>query len=107
MPTDFRAGKRGIRVEAVPEHGMAMIWDADVPIWAGSQSVGARDGELKTCRRMAAPAYEIIIFACRGTSVRDYDHLKAALDRLQSTTVMTSIGKPTEQYSLDDAETVR
>jgi plasmid replication initiation protein len=31
---------------------------------------------------MAARAYEIIIFACRGTSVRDYDRLKAALDRL-------------------------
>jgi hypothetical protein len=29
---DFRAGKVAIRVEAVPEHGMATIWDADVLI---------------------------------------------------------------------------
>jgi plasmid replication initiation protein len=29
--------------------------------------------------------------------VRDYDRLKAALDRLQSTTVMTSIRQPTER----------
>jgi hypothetical protein len=28
-----------IRVEAVPEHGMATIWDADVLIWAASQIV--------------------------------------------------------------------
>ena len=27
-----------IRVEAVPEHGMATIWDADVLIWAASRS---------------------------------------------------------------------
>ena len=35
-PIDFRAGPISIRVEAVPEHGMATIWDADVLIWAAS-----------------------------------------------------------------------
>ena len=35
VPIDIRAGKITIRVEAVPEHGMATIWDADVLIWAG------------------------------------------------------------------------
>jgi plasmid replication initiation protein len=39
MPIDFRAGAISIRVEAVPEHGMATIWDADVLIWAASQIV--------------------------------------------------------------------
>ena len=91
VPIDFRAGKIAIRVEAVPEHGMATIWDADVLIWAASQIVEARDGGLKTSRLMAATPYEILTFVGRGTSVRDYDRLKAALDRLQSTTVMTSI----------------
>jgi plasmid replication initiation protein len=90
-PIDFRAGKVAIRVEAVPEHGMATIWDADVLIWAASQIVEARDSGLKTSRLMAATPYEILTFVGRGTSVRDYDRLKAALDRLQSTTVMTSI----------------
>jgi plasmid replication initiation protein len=32
VPIDFRAGTIAIRVEAVPEHGMATIWDADVLI---------------------------------------------------------------------------
>jgi plasmid replication initiation protein/predicted DNA-binding transcriptional regulator AlpA len=96
-PIDFRAGTIIIRVEAVPEHGMATIWDADVLIWAASQIVEARDAGLKTSRLMAATPYEILTFVGRGTSVRDYDRLKAALDRLQSTTVMTSIRQPTER----------
>src|SRR5580704_12151202 len=91
IPIDFRAGKISIRVEAVPEHGMATIWDADVLIWAASQIVEARDTGLKTSRLMAATPYEILTFVGRGTSARDYDRLKAGLDRLQSTTVLTSI----------------
>ena len=98
VPNDFRAGKIAIRVEAVPEHGMATIWDADVLIWAASQIVEARDAGLKTSRLMAATPYEILTFVGRGTSARDYDRLKAALDRLQSTTVMTSIRQPTERW---------
>src|SRR3984893_4678653 len=97
VPIDFRAGKIAIRVDAVPEHGMATIWDADVLIWAASQIVEARDAGLKTSRLMAATPYEILTFVGRGTSARDYDRLKAALDRLQSTTVMTSIRQPTER----------
>jgi plasmid replication initiation protein len=31
-PIDYRMNDMTIRVEAVPEHGMATIWDADVPI---------------------------------------------------------------------------
>lgn len=97
VPIDFRAGTITIRVEAVPEHGMATIWDADVLIWAASQIMEARDAGLKTSRLMAATPYEILTFVGRGTSVRDYDRLKAAFDRLQSTTVLTSIRQPTER----------
>jgi plasmid replication initiation protein len=86
VPIDFRAGAIAIRVEAVPEHGMATIWDADVLIWAASQIVEARDAGLKTSRLMAATPYEILTFVGRGTGARDYDRLKAGLDRLQSTT---------------------
>jgi plasmid replication initiation protein len=80
-----------IRVESVPDHGMATIWDADILIWAASQIVEARDAGLRTSRLMAATPYEILRFIGRGTSLRDYQRLKAALDRLQSTTVCTSI----------------
>ncbi len=95
-PIDFIAGKVAIRVEAVPDHGMATIWDADILIWAASQIVEARDAGLRTSRLMAATPYEILRFIGRGTSLRDYQRLKAALDRLQSTTVSTTIRQPLE-----------
>ncbi|HWL46783.1 MAG TPA: replication initiator protein A [Sphingomonadaceae bacterium] len=90
-PIDFRMGQTWISVEAVPEHGMATIWDADVLIWAASQIVAARDAGLPTSRLMATTPHEILTFTGRGTGNDHYDRLKAALDRLQTTTVATSI----------------
>ena len=71
-PIDFAAGNVTIRVEAVPDHGMATIWDADILIWAASQIVEARDTGLRTSRLMAATPYEILTYVGRGTSLRDY-----------------------------------
>ena len=82
---------------ATAEHGMATIWDADVLIWAASQLVEARDKGLRTSRLMAATPHEILTFIGRRTSVRDYQRLKSALDRLQSTTVATTLRQPAEQ----------
>jgi plasmid replication initiation protein len=93
-PIDFAMGGVEIRVEAVPDHGMATIWDADILIWAASQIVEARDAGLRTSRLMAATPYEILSFIGRGTSVRDYQRLRAALDRLQSTTICTTLRQP-------------
>ncbi len=83
-----------LTVEGVPEHGIATIWDADVLIWAASHIVQARDQGLRTSRLMAATPHEILTFVQRGTGFKDYLMLKAALDRLQSTTVATSIRQP-------------
>src|SRR5487761_1475505 len=69
-PIDYRMNDIAIRVEAVPEHGMATIWDADVLIWVASQIVQARDSGLRTSRLMAATPYEILRFIGRGTSAR-------------------------------------
>src|SRR5947207_1997939 len=90
-PIDFRAGGVALHVEATIEHGLATIWDADVLIWAASQIVEARDAGVGTSRLIRATPYQILTFIGRGTSVRDYVRLKAALDRLQSTTIATSI----------------
>src|SRR5690242_385900 len=97
VPIDFHVGGIRIRVEGVPEHGLATIWDADVLIWAASQIVEARDAGLRTSRLMAATPHEILTFIGRGTSMRDYHRLKAALDRLQSTTVATSLRQVSER----------
>lgn len=90
-PIDFRMGATWISVEAVPEHGMATIWDADILIWAASQIVEARDAGRPTSRLMATTPHAILTYIGRGTSRDNYDRLKAAFDRLQSTTVATSI----------------
>jgi plasmid replication initiation protein len=91
VPIHFRAGKLAIDVEATNQFGMATIWDADVLIWAASQLVEARDRGLPTSRLMVVTPYEILTFGRRGTSARAYQRLRAALDRLQSTSIATSI----------------
>jgi plasmid replication initiation protein len=96
-PIDFKMGDISIKVEASAEHGMATIWDADMLIWAASQIVQARDRGLRTSRLMAATPHEILTFVGRGVGARDYHRLKAALDRLQSTSVSTSIRQPSER----------
>lgn len=91
VPIDFQAGGITIRVEGTAEHGIATIWDADILIWATSQIVDARDAGMRTSRLIAATPYEILGFIQRSRSAHDYLRLRAALDRLQSTSVATSI----------------
>lgn len=94
-PIDFRSGGVTVRVEGTAEHGIATIWDADVLIWAASQWTQARDAGLPTSRRIVTTPYDILRFTGRGTSLRDYQRLRAAFDRLQSTSIATSIREST------------
>lgn len=55
---------------------------------------GARCGHPPS-RWIRATPYEILRFIGRGTSLNDYLRLKAALDRLQSTSIATSIRETT------------
>lgn len=95
VPIDFQAGSVRVRVEGTLEHGIATIWDADILIWAASQLVDARDAGQSTSRLMRTTPFEMLTFMGRGTSSRDYQRLKSALDRLQSTSVATSIRETT------------
>ncbi len=91
VPIRFEAGGNSLTVEGVPEHGIATIWDADVLIWAASQIIQAKKEGIAPSRLMVATPYEILRFAQRGTGRSDYLALRAALDRLQSTTVATTL----------------
>ena len=44
VPILYEAGAVRVEVFAVPEHGMATIWDADILIWAAGQIVEAEEG---------------------------------------------------------------
>ncbi len=107
VPIHFEAGGVSLTVEGVPEHGIATIWDADVLIWAASQIVQAKKEGIAPSRLMVATPYEILRFTQRGTGRADYLALRAALDRLQSTTIATTLrqrerpngGKRTHRFS--------
>ncbi|MGY3441294.1 replication initiator protein A [Bradyrhizobium sp. USDA 4473] len=91
IPILYETGGVRVEVYAVPEHGMATIWDADVLIWAASQIVEAEDLGFKTSRFLRFTPYQLLTAIGRQTGARDYKLLKGALARLQSTVVRTSI----------------
>jgi plasmid replication initiation protein len=90
-PILYKSGDTEVQVYAVPEHGLATIWDADILIWAGSQIVEALDRGLPTSRFFRFTPYQILTAIGRATGNRDYQLLKGALTRLQSTVIRTTI----------------
>ena len=90
-PILYEAGGIRVEVHGFPEHGMATIWDADVLIWAASQIVEAADHGLKTSRFFRFTPYQLLIAIGRGPGQSQYVRLKRALQRLQSTVVLTTI----------------
>ena len=90
-PIHYKAADVEVQVFAMPEHGMATIWDADVLIWAASQIVAAENNGLTTSRFFRFTPYQLLRAIGRETGNRQYLLLKAALARLQSTVVATTI----------------
>jgi plasmid replication initiation protein len=99
-PIEYKVGENYIKVTAPVEYGMATIWDADILIWAASQITEALSRGMKTSRFFRLSAYDLLKFTRRDTGGKGYKELKAALDRLQSTTVATNIrqGKRKEYH---------
>ncbi len=90
-PIIYKTADVEVQVFAMPEHGMATIWDADVLIWAASQLVEAENRGLETSRFFRFMPYQLLRATGRATGNRDYQLLKAALSRLQSTVIATTI----------------
>jgi plasmid replication initiation protein len=90
-PILYKAADVEVQVYGLPEYGMATIWDADILIWAASQIVQAEDSGLRTSRFVRFTPYQLLVAIGRNTGAADYKLLKAALARLQSTVVRTTI----------------
>jgi plasmid replication initiation protein len=90
-PILYKAGDTEVQVYALPEYGMATIWDADVLIWAATQIVAAADQGLRTSRFFRFTPYQLLTATQRGTGLRQYKLLRGALQRLQATVVVTTI----------------
>ena len=90
-PILYKAADIEVQVFGMPAHGMATIWDADVLIWAASQIVAAENSGLTTSRFLRFTPYHLLRAIGRPTGNRQYLLLKAALARLQSTVIATTI----------------
>ena len=90
-PILYRANDVEVQVFGMPEHGMATIWDSDVLIWAASQIVRAENLGLATSRFFRLTPYQLLRGVGRPTGNQQYRLLKAALARLQSTVIATTI----------------
>lgn len=90
-PILYKAADVEVQVFGMPEHGMATIWDADVLIWAASQIVAAENNGFATSRFFRFTPYHLLRAIGRATGNRQYLLLKAALARLQSTVIATTI----------------
>lgn len=91
QPIRYEQGPVSISVEGVPNIGIATIWDADVLIWAASQIAAAINRGAPTSPRIHTSIGDMLRFIQRGTSLHDYQRLRAALNRLQATTISTSL----------------
>lgn len=81
-----------VKVLATPEFGMATIWDADILIWAASiLNAQRKNGANDVPRTLHFQPYDLLRTISRETGGREYQLLRDALGRLQSTTIITNI----------------
>jgi plasmid replication initiation protein len=102
-PIRFKRGDMSVEVSAPPHIGIATIWDFDFVLFAVSQLNEAVNRGETPPPTIRAPAYDILRAVRRGTSGREYQGLRDALDRLKATTIRTTIranGKRGETFSL-------
>ena len=96
-PIEYQSpdGETWVKIEAIPAYGMATIWDADILIWAASTLNRMREqGVNDLPRTLRTTSYDLLRAIKRDTSGRAYQELQAALQRLQTTSISTSIRAP-------------
>ncbi len=96
-PIEYRSpdGEAWVKVEAMPAYGMATIWDADILIWAASVLNRMKEqGVNDLPRTLTTTTYDLLRAIRRGTGGRDYTELQAALSRLETTSIRTSLRAP-------------
>lgn len=99
-------------VEITPSvKGLATIYDKDILIYCISQIMHKlRDG-VQVSRRVRLNSRDLLVFANRGTSGKDYQALIQAVDRLAGTRISTNIQTGDEEqydtFGLIDAASIR
>ena len=96
-PIEYRSpeGEAWVKVEAMPAYGMATIWDADILIWAASVLNRMKERGINDLpRTLTTTTYDLLRGIRRGTGGRAYQELQAALQRLETTSIRTSVRAP-------------
>ncbi|WP_263351331.1 replication initiator protein A [Acidicapsa acidisoli] len=96
-------------LEIVPSvKGMATIYDKDILIYCISQVMEKLKRNEPVGPRLKITSYDLLVFANRGTSGRDYMQLCESLDRLEGTRIKTNIRNEAgrESFGLIDASSV-
>lgn len=90
-PIEYDDGRVKVTITGQDEYGIANIYDADVLIYVASQIMAAQNKGQETSRRIRMSQYDILEFLGKGTGGEQYKRLKEALERLQSTSIKTTI----------------
>lgn len=97
-PIEYDDGKVKITVTSPQEHGIASIFDADIIIYIASLIRDHLNRGLPTSRKIKVSRYDVLQFIGKSTSGRGYKQLKSALDRLQATSISTTITRENSRY---------
>ena len=92
-PITFEDKNKGISIKVLgtQERGIANIFDLDVLIFIASHLMAAKNRGQDTSPEIQVSKYQLLEFVEKGTSGREYQNLRSALDRLQETSVETTI----------------
>lgn len=100
-PIDYTSpdGTVWVKVEAMPAHGMATIWDADILIWAATVLTDMKNrGVNDLPRTLHVHPYDLLKSIRREPKGGEhYERLRASLERLTSTTITTNIRADTKK----------
>jgi plasmid replication initiation protein len=94
QPIDYQSpdGSIWVKVQPHQDYGMATIWDADILIWAASMLTAMKKQGINDIpRTLHFHPYDLLKAINRPIGGEHYDRLRAALGRLQTTTIRTNI----------------
>jgi len=89
----FQKGKTRIEIKAIAGQGIATIYDRDLIIYAASlvkQQIEA-DPAVEPRKELIFAAHDFFGKACRDKSMRSYEKIEAAVERLKGTLIKTNI----------------
>ena len=97
-PIEYDDGRVRVLVTGQEKHGIANIYDADILIYVASKIMASQNKGTETSRKIRMSKYDILEFVGKGTSGREYKKLTESLERLQSTSVSTTIQREDSRF---------